>query len=150
MSLSTKKDARARATASALDAGRRARDTAAQLTPMAKNASTSARQGMQQARTWAAPRLDQAGKTVQDQLAPRLAEILRDAARRVEPEQDGRRRWPLIAAAAGALAAGASALAYVLTRRDSTPASEDNPGTPASEPGGEAAPAGADGQVRTS
>lgn len=105
---------------------------------------------MEQARTWAAPRLDRAGKAVQDELAPRLAEILRDAAKRVEPERSSRRRWPLIAAAAGALAAGASAVAYLLVRRDSTPASEANPAQPASEPGGEAAPADADGQVRTS
>jgi hypothetical protein len=144
------KEAKVRAAVSADRAQQRARDAAAQLTPAARNAQASAAQGVHSARRWAAPRLDRASRAVQESVAPVVADMLSDAARRMEPAPARRRRWPMVAAGISMLAAGASALAYLLTRRENLAAKLIGRGEqPAETAPGETAAAEADGQVRT-
>ncbi len=144
------------ARAAAAGARRRASDTAAQFTPLAKSARMTAAQGTHQARAWAAPRLDRAGVAVQERVAPGVAGMLRRAARRVEPPRSRRRMWPMLAAGAAALAAAGGAAALLLNRRGHAgehPGQEASAaGTPAatsSETGGDTAAADVNGQVRT-
>jgi hypothetical protein len=78
----------------------RARQAATQATVLAKNASATAAQGVQdarewaapriaqgiyQAREWAAPRIDQAGHTVEETVAPKVSEMLTATAQLVDP-----------------------------------------------------------------
>ena len=140
----------------AAGARRRASDTAAQVTPLAKSARMSAAQGTHHARAWAAPRLDRAGVAVQERVAPGIAGMLRRAARRVEPPRSHRRRWPVLAAGAAVLAAGGGAAAFLLNRRgqagadlgQEAPAASTPAGT-SSETAGDTAAADVNGQVRT-
>jgi hypothetical protein len=112
VSLTTRKN-QAQAQASAgLDLARKA---ATQVTPLAKNASTTAAQSMQDARTWAAPRVGQGvqnarewaaprvekgvhhargwaapriehlGRALQETVAPKVSGALEQTARRIEP-----------------------------------------------------------------
>lgn len=142
----------AKARATALGARRRAADTAAQFAPLAESARTTATRGTYRARRWAAPRLDQAGHTVQERIAPGVAGMLSTAARRVEPARSRSRRWPMLAGGAAVLAAAGGAAAFMLTRRgqDGTePAPSDPAPAGSSEQAAESAPADVDGQVRT-
>jgi hypothetical protein len=98
VSLTTRKN-QAQAQASAgLDL---ARKTATQVTPLAKNASTTATQSLQSAREWAAPRvgqgvhhargwaaprIEQAGRALTETVAPKVSEVLTDT---VAPKVSG-------------------------------------------------------------
>jgi hypothetical protein len=70
--------------------------------PMAGNARKIAAHRVVDARVWAAPKLDQAAHSVEDQLAPKVSAFLTEAARRVDPLPRTRRRWPLLLFLAGA------------------------------------------------
>jgi hypothetical protein len=134
-------------------ARRRAGDTAAQFTPLARNARMTAAEGAFHARAWAAPRLDRAGVAVQERIAPGLAGMLRRAAQRVEPARSRKRRWPVLAAGAAILAVGSGAAAFMLNRRGHLGHPGSAAGAPAgtsSETAGDTASADVNGQVRTS
>jgi hypothetical protein len=137
---------------------RRGRRTAAQATPIA-SAAQLGRHGVLRARIWAAPRLDRTGQALEFQVAPRVAAVLSATARRIEPVEPKRRRWPLVAGGL-VVAAGLSATAaFLLSRRGSeaVPMSQpDEPYRPATTAGGlheparEATGSDVNGRVHTS
>lgn len=102
-----------------------AREQAERLGPYAEVARDNAARRFRQARGWTAPRLETAAERVEDTLAPRVADLLIQAAHKVEPEppkrslfrrEDGRRRRvPRTLVILGVTAAGAAA-AYGVVR----------------------------------
>jgi hypothetical protein len=108
-----------------------AKNTYAQMVPVARNAGLAARQGadvvvawanprVRTARVWAAPRVEQAGYTVRDQVGPAVSAALIEAARRLDdPPPPKRSRWPWVLAGIGLLAAAGSAAAAVMLKRRS-------------------------------
>jgi len=172
-SRSSSQDVNTRASAAALQAKAqaiRAQQLALQakeqLTPLAKSAQQSASQGLYQARTWVAPRVEQAGVAVQERIAPAVSSAMITTAHRVQPVQArSRRRWPAILA--GVVTVSAAAVAAILLRgqranRFSTEPADDAappPAPPASDQAGsdqagsneqsETAQADVNGQVRT-
>ena len=123
--------------------GSRAKDVAILVVPMGKRAGTTAAQGVRQGvqgarewagprledvifglRTWAAPRLEDAADAVDVSVAPRVSSALRSTARQVKPpEVDSGKtgiwrlldwRWLL---GVGAVAAAAGTTAAVAVRR---------------------------------
>jgi hypothetical protein len=131
MSLMTRKDkARSRASAGL----GRARKAATRVTPLAKSAGTTAAQGVQGARewaaprighgvegarTWAAPRIEQAAHSLQENVAPKVSGMLEAAAHRIEPAAAAtkRRLWPRLMAGIALVTAAAGAVAAVAARR---------------------------------
>ncbi|MBO3746023.1 hypothetical protein J5X84_08095 [Streptosporangiaceae bacterium NEAU-GS5] len=81
--------------------------------PMASNAREVAAHKVIDARIWAAPKLDQAAHSVEDQLAPRVSAFLTQAAQRVDPAPARSRKWPIIAMLCGLVA---GAVGFVLYR----------------------------------
>jgi hypothetical protein len=79
------------------------------VVPLASDARDVAAHRIEDARYWAAPRLDRAAHSVEKQLAPKVSGFLSDAAKVVEPGPvvRMRRRWPMFALFAG-LALGAA------------------------------------------
>lgn len=69
-----------------------AKEQADRLGPYADQARDQAAVRVLQARGWTAPRLDNAALRVEDTVAPRVADLLSTAARRVEPEPPARKR----------------------------------------------------------
>jgi hypothetical protein len=118
--------ARARAGAAAgAGARRQARRAAAQARPLTASARTAARQGIHHARSWAAPRLDRTGHSLEERVAPKVAAMLSAAARRIEPVPPRRRRrWPVLAAGLVTAAGLSATAAYLLKRRARTNAPE--------------------------
>lgn len=113
----------------------RARQAAAQASVLAKNASTTAAQGVQdardwaaprvaqgiyQARAWSAPRIDQAGHKVEETVAPKVHGALSSTAQWVNPSEQAaakRRVWPrLVTALAVATVIGGVVAAIVRGR----------------------------------
>lgn len=132
----------------------RAKQAAAQLAPLAAAAAANARRGVYQARTWTAPRLEQTGVALQEQVAPKMAEMLSTAAHRVEPvpPPPPRRRWPLLTLGF-VTAAGLAIAAFLRSRRglgftlgDEAPDADLSPSAP-SEPTTEATGTDVDGRV---
>jgi len=107
----------------------RALETYAQLVPVARSAGLTARQSadvvvawatprVRGARVWAAPRVEQAGFTVRDKIAPAVSLALIEAAHRIDDSPPPRRRrWPWVLAGCGMLAAAGSAAAAIALRR---------------------------------
>jgi hypothetical protein len=81
--------------------------------PMASSARETASHKFTDARSWAAPKLDQAAHSFEEELAPRVAAILSQAAQRVDPTPAKSRRWPIIAMFCGLVA---GAIGFVLYR----------------------------------
>ncbi len=84
-----------------------------QVGPLAESAQVTARRGLYRARVWAAPQLERGAVVVQDNLAPKVSDVLIATARRVDPDQK-RRRWPGIVAGVAVFAAGAAAAVVVI------------------------------------
>ena len=147
------------AKAQAIRAQGRALQAKEQFTPMAKSAQLTASQGVQQARSWAAPRVEQAGVAVQERVAPKVSSAMIATARKMQPAPArSRRRWPVILA--GAVTVSAAAVAAILlrgqraSRPSAAPASAAPPVPPASDQPNsneppETAQADVNGQVRT-
>jgi len=115
----------------------RARQTAADIGPLAKSAGEAVRQGadefatwagpqVRKGRSWAAPQLERTGVLVQEKIAPQVSEALTRAAHKLDPEPAPRRRG-LIGLLALGLAAAAAAVAVIVMRKKT--------GSAASEPG---------------
>jgi hypothetical protein len=94
----------------------RRQPAADQVMPLAKTAGAAAKRQADKTRAWAAPQVARAGQAVQDSVAPKVSSLLSAAARRLEPEKPGRRRWRKVAGISAA-AAAASALAAAVRRR---------------------------------
>jgi hypothetical protein len=116
-------DVQRRATKIAMQASK----LADQARPITKNAAMSAKRRAGSAATWAGPkvisirtwmavRAARGSVSVQDSLAPKVADMLAATARRIEPPRPRSRRMPKILAAAALLAAGAAAAAAVAMR----------------------------------
>ena len=166
-SRTSSQDVSTRATAAAIQAKAqaiRAQELALQakeqLTPLAKSAQLTANQGVQQARSWAAPRIEQAGVAVQEQIAPKVSSAMIATARRVQPVQTkSRRLWPAIVA--GIVTVSAAAVAAILLRGQRANRFSAEPDTDAPPPvppasdqadsnePSETAQADVNGQVRT-
>ncbi len=58
---------------------------AQQLGPIAKSARDNAADRIRDARVWAAPRVEQAAHTVQENVAPKVSAVLEATAHRIEP-----------------------------------------------------------------
>jgi uncharacterized protein (DUF2342 family) len=66
-------------------ARKRAQQAAQQLGPIAKSARDNAADRIHDARVWAAPRIEQAAHTMQENVAPRVSAALSATAHRLEP-----------------------------------------------------------------
>ncbi|GII04818.1 hypothetical protein [Planobispora takensis] len=91
-----------------------------QVGPMAVHARDAARDAaaakVLDARGWAAPRLDAAAHSFEDQLAPRITAMLSQAAAKVDPSPRSRSRWPVVLLLTG-VAVGAAG--FAMYRRSS-------------------------------
>ena len=162
-----------RTTSGAAVIGARAKDAAAQAIPVGKRAGTTAVQGVRQgvqgarewaaprledvvmgAREWAAPRLEDAAVAVDTTVAPKVSSALRSTASQVRPngvKKTGIRRlldWRLLLGIGVAAAAAGAGAAVTMRRRyasataeakNATEASEDERTTQADDPSGDAA-----------
>lgn len=100
-----------------------------QAVPLARNAGTAIQQGAEEvaawgrphvedARAWAAPRLERYGLAVSETIAPAISEAMVTAARKLDVKPARRRRrWASVLTTVTLLAAAASAAAAVLLRR---------------------------------
>lgn len=103
----------------AREAAAQARDAAAQARDVATDVATQARGVANDkvfvAREWAAPKLDAAAHSFEEQLAPKISAMLSQAAARVDPAPAARsRKWPMVLLLTG-LAVGA--VGFVMYRK---------------------------------
>ena len=150
----------AQAKAQAIRAQGRALQAKEQFTPLARSAQLTASQGVNQARSWAAPRVEQAGVAVQERIAPAVSTAMISTARRMQPVQSrSRRRWPVIVAGIVTVSAGAVAAILLRGQRanrfsDGPAAADPPPAPPASDQANsneqpDPAQVDVNGQVRT-
>ncbi|MGI5268245.1 hypothetical protein ACQEUU_03750 [Nonomuraea sp. CA-218870] len=86
--------------------------TGQRVSPMADQAKLVAYKSVDDARRWAAPRLENAAHRVEVQLAPAVSSMLNDAAVRVHPGRTAKsRRWPMFILVSG-LAIGAAGVLF--------------------------------------
>lgn len=71
---------------------RGARQAARRMGPTTRQARKMAAKQMKNARYWSAPRIDQAGQYIEDEVGPRVGAILHRTANKVEPAKAKRRR----------------------------------------------------------
>ena len=106
-----------------------ARQTAADIAPLAKSAGVAVRHGadevaawagpqVRKTRSWAAPQLERTGVLVQERLAPQVSDALTKAARKLDPEPSPQHRGLRRLLALG-LAAAAAAVAVLVIRKNS-------------------------------
>ena len=159
-------DGMAAAAATAKD---RAKDVAAQAIPVAKSAGTTAVQGVRQgvqgakewagpriedavlgAREWAAPRIEEAAEAVTITVAPKVSSALRETARQVRPgeaKKTGIRRvldWRWLLGAGAVIAAAGAGAAVTMRRRYASATAEaknatESPGEDRTAEAGDAA-----------
>ncbi len=162
-----------RTASGAAELGARAKDramvVAAQAIPVGKRTGTTAVQGVRQgvqgakdwaaprleevvlgAREWAAPRLEEAADAVDTTVAPKVSSTLRSTARQVRPIGTGKtgiRRlldWRLLLGVGVAVAAAGAGAAVTMRRRYASATAEaknatESPEEQADEPAGDAA-----------
>jgi hypothetical protein len=105
---------------------------AAQVKPLAKSTGEAARRQWFRTRAWAAPRVERTGQVLQETVAPKVSDLLSEAAERIDPAKPKRGRWHLPVGIAAAIAAAASGAAAILRNRSKTqtaPTAEDTTGT---------------------
>ncbi len=136
MSLMTRKNTGAAAKQRALDTASQVPVMARSASQTAKSAGIAARQSaedaiawatprVQDARSWAAPHVEQAGVAVRERIAPAISEkiaptissALVEAASRLDPSPQRRKRWPRVLAGLAMVAAVGSAVAAIALRR---------------------------------
>ncbi|MFC4530968.1 hypothetical protein [Sphaerisporangium dianthi] len=81
---------------------------------MAQTAREVAAHRIEDARVWAAPMLDRAAHSVEEQIAPKVSAFLVRAAERVDPAPSIKRRnrWSMLALAAGVAACAVGIVLY--------------------------------------
>lgn len=125
-----------------------ARQTAAEIAPLAKSAGEAVRHGadevaawagpqVRKTRSWAAPQLERTGVLVQERLAPQVSDALTKAARKLDPEPSPQHRGLRRLLALGLAAAGAAVALMIVRRKTGQAASQ--PADGADEPDGSAA-----------
>ncbi|WP_413224944.1 hypothetical protein [Streptosporangium longisporum] len=97
----------------------RAADRVGPMADQAREAASHARDAASEkiivARGWAAPRLDAAAHSIEEQLAPRISAALSQAAARIDPAPAKSRKWPMLLLVTG-VALGAAG--YALYRKN--------------------------------
>jgi hypothetical protein len=118
---------------------------AARVRPLARSTVASAGHQMHSTRAWAAPRVERTGQLLQDNVAPKVSDLLSSAARRLEPGKPRRWRWRIPAGLATVTAVAGAAAAYARNRKPDS-------GTPAAATAGDVAASkpGNNGQATTS
>ncbi|MDH2425672.1 DUF5324 family protein [Sphaerisporangium sp. TRM90804] len=88
--------------------------TAEQVRPVANTAREAAAHRIEDARIWAAPRLDRAAHSVEEQIAPKVSAFLSQAAERIDPSPtvNRRGRWSTFALLAGFTACAVGVVLY--------------------------------------
>lgn len=83
---------------------KQAKKAGVRMTPVAGSARDAAAHRIEDARLWAAPKLDQAAQSVEEQIAPIVSAFLAELARRIDVSatRKPRRRWPVAALCTGA------------------------------------------------
>jgi hypothetical protein len=79
------------ARARAQKAAEQLKPVAAKLKPLADNTKTAARRQARKTRAWAAPQVERTGKVLQENVAPKVSEMLSSAAHRIDPANDATR-----------------------------------------------------------
>jgi len=92
-----------------------ARQAAQRVGPTTRQARKIAAKQMKNARRWGAPRIDQAGQYIEDEVGPRVGAMLRRTAVKVEPGKPRRRRG--IAALLLLIGGAIGAAGAIVTRR---------------------------------
>jgi hypothetical protein len=104
-----------------------ARQTAAQVKPLARSTGAATTRGVHKTRAWAAPQVERAGQVVQERVAPRISAWLSSAARRLEPARPRSGRWRKLVGGSALTAAAGAVAAFVRSRMKpdaATPAAE--------------------------
>jgi hypothetical protein len=100
-----------------------ARQAAERVGPTTRQARKIAAKQMKSARHWSAPRIDQAGQYIEDEVGPRVGAMLHRTAGMVEPVQPRRRRgFAAMLLIIGGVIGAAGAIA---TRRNAARSTED-------------------------
>ncbi|MEU8270303.1 DUF5324 family protein [Sphaerisporangium sp. NPDC049002] len=88
--------------------------TAEQVRPMASTAREVAAHRIEDARVWAAPKLDRAAHSVEEQIAPKVSAFLVQAAEKIDPAPSVKRRgrWSTVALLAGFAACAVGIVLY--------------------------------------
>jgi hypothetical protein len=99
-----------------------ARQAAERVGPTTRQARKIAAKQMKNARHWSAPRIDQAGQYIEDEVGPRVGAMLHRTADKVEPTSSGRRRGfaTMLLVAGGAIGAAGA----IVTRRNAARSAE--------------------------
>jgi hypothetical protein len=100
-----------------------ARQAAQRVGPTTRQARKIAAAQMTNARRWGAPRIDQAGQYIEDEVGPRVGAMLHRTATKVEPGKPRRRRG--IAALLLVLGGAIGTAGAIVTRRKAASTSED-------------------------
>lgn len=100
-----------------------ARQAAERVGPTTRQARKLAAKQMKSARYWSAPRIDQAGQYIEEEVGPRVGAMLHRTADKVEPTSPGRRRGfaTMLLVAGGAIGAAGA----IVTRRNATRSAEE-------------------------
>lgn len=87
---------------------------AEQVRPMASTAREVAAHRIEDARVWAAPKLDRAAHSVEEQIAPKVSAFLVQAAEKIDPAPSVKRRgrWSTVALLAGFAACAVGIVLY--------------------------------------
>lgn len=101
-----------------------AHQAAQRVGPTTRQARKIAAQQMKSARRWGAPRIDQAGQYIEDEVGPRVGAMLRRTATKVKPERTRRRRG--IAALLLVIGGAVGVAGAIVTRRKAASADEDS------------------------
>ena len=100
-----------------------ARQAAERVGPTTRQARKIAAKQMKSARHWSAPRIDQAGQYIEEEVGPRVGAMLHRTAGKVEPTSPRRRRGfaTMLLVAGGAIGAAGA----IVTRRNATRSAEE-------------------------
>lgn len=99
-----------------------ARQAAQRMGPTTREARKIAAKQMKNARRWGAPRIDQAGQYIEEEVGPRVGAMLHRTATKVEPGTPRRRRG--IAALLLVIGGAIGAAGAIVTRRKAASAGE--------------------------
>jgi hypothetical protein len=100
-----------------------ARQAAERVGPTTRQARKIAAKQMKNARIWGAPRVDQAGRYIEDEVGPRVGAMLHRTAGKIEPKESRRRRGfaTMLLIAGGAVGAAGA----IVTRRNAARSAEE-------------------------
>jgi hypothetical protein len=104
-----------------------ARQAARRVGPTTRQARKIAAKQMKNARHWSAPRIDQAGQYIEDEVGPRVGAMLHRTAGKVEPRNPRRRRG---LATMLLIVGGAAGAAGAIATRRSAARSAEEPSSP--------------------